>query len=67
MNAAPEPSTAQDSPGEPPSLAVASVRAAMERHGLPKYRQSAWLADAKKKFASSAEPNTFAGLAPATR
>ena len=46
MNAAPEPSTAQDSPGEPPSLAVASVRAAMERHGLPKYRQSAWLADA---------------------
>jgi len=29
-----------------PSLAVASIRALMERHGLPKYRQSAWLADA---------------------
>lgn len=29
-----------------PSLAVRSVRALMERHGLPKYRQSAWLADA---------------------
>jgi ActR/RegA family two-component response regulator len=28
------------------SLAVACVRALMERHGLPKYRQSAWLADA---------------------
>jgi CheY-like chemotaxis protein len=31
---------------EAPSLAVAGVRALMERHGLPKYRQSAWLADA---------------------
>ena len=29
-----------------PPLAVACVRALMERHGLPKYRQSAWLADA---------------------
>ena len=29
-----------------PSLAVSCVRALMERHGLPKYRQSAWLADA---------------------
>jgi ActR/RegA family two-component response regulator len=29
-----------------PSLAVACVRALMERHGLPKYRQSPWLADA---------------------
>ena len=29
-----------------PSLAVRCVRALMERHGLPKYRQSAWLADA---------------------
>ena len=28
------------------SLAVTCVRALMERHGLPKYRQSAWLADA---------------------
>jgi len=27
-------------------LAVRCVRALMERHGLPKYRQSAWLADA---------------------
>src|SRR3954467_12438071 len=26
-----------------PSLAVRCVRALMERHGLPKYRQSAWL------------------------
>lgn len=31
---------------EAPSLAVVCVRALMERHGLPKYRQSAWLADA---------------------
>src|SRR6478735_6742346 len=30
----------------PPSLAVSCVRALMERHGLPKYRQSAWLAEA---------------------
>src|SRR5689334_18004883 len=29
-----------------PSLAVTCVRALMDRHGLPKYRQSAWLADA---------------------
>ena len=29
-----------------PSLAVRYVRALMERHGLPKYRQSPWLADA---------------------
>jgi hypothetical protein len=27
-------------------LAVRCVRALLERHGLPKYRQSAWLADA---------------------
>ena len=31
---------------EGPSLAVRCVRALMERHGLPKYRQSPWLADA---------------------
>ena len=31
---------------ESPSLAVICVRALMDRHGLPKYRQSAWLADA---------------------
>src|SRR5215210_2050489 len=29
-----------------PLLAVRCVRALLERHGLPKYRQSAWLADA---------------------
>ena len=29
-----------------PNLAVRCVRALMERHGLPKYRQSPWLADA---------------------
>jgi len=28
------------------SLAVAGVRPLMERHGLPRYGQSAWLADA---------------------
>jgi len=29
-----------------PSLAVSFLRALMDRHGLPRYRQSAWLADA---------------------
>ena len=39
--------TTQDAPSaREPSLAVACVRALMERHGLPKYRQSAWLAEA---------------------
>src|SRR5665213_997172 len=33
-------------PDEASSRAVVSVRALMERHGLPKYRQSAWLASA---------------------
>jgi len=32
--------------GEGQSLAVRCVRALMERHGLPKYRQAPWLADA---------------------
>ena len=32
--------------GDSPSLAVMCVRALMDRHGLPRYRQSAWLADA---------------------
>ena len=32
--------------GDGLSLAVRCVRALMERHGLPKYRQSPWLADA---------------------
>ena len=41
MNAAPPPAV------EPAGLlAVRCVRALLERHGLPKYRQSAWLADA---------------------
>jgi DNA-binding transcriptional LysR family regulator len=31
---------------EPLPLAVRCVRALLERHGLPKYRQSPWLADA---------------------
>ena len=35
-----------DASDDTPSLAVRCVRALMERHGLPKYRQSAWLADA---------------------
>lgn len=37
-----------DPPGTPEtsSLAVRCVRALMDRHGLPKYRQSPWLADA---------------------
>jgi ActR/RegA family two-component response regulator len=41
-------STAPDggASADTPSLAVACIRALMERHGLPKYRQSAWLADA---------------------
>jgi CheY-like chemotaxis protein len=34
-----------DTSDDLPSLAVRCVRALMERHGLPKYRQSAWLAD----------------------
>lgn len=33
-------------PEPAPLLAVRCVRALMDRHGLPKYRQSAWLADA---------------------
>jgi ActR/RegA family two-component response regulator len=40
---APRPDVSENAPS---SLAVACVRALMERHGLPKYRQSAWLADA---------------------
>lgn len=37
---------AEPSPSDATPLAVQCVRALMERHGLPKYRQSAWLADA---------------------
>ncbi|NUZ05754.1 helix-turn-helix domain-containing protein [Piscinibacter koreensis] len=35
-----------DEPSATVPLAVRYVRALLERHGLPKYRQSAWLADA---------------------
>ena len=42
----PDPSNTAPQSEATPSLAVACVRALMERHGLPKYRQSAWLADA---------------------
>ncbi len=50
MNA-PGNDTADSGDASPPlsdatPLAVQCVRALMERHGLPKYRQSAWLADA---------------------
>src|SRR3982751_5014777 len=41
-----EPVRPSSSPDDPATLAVRCVRALMERHGLPKYRQSAWLADA---------------------
>ena len=41
-----DPSEVAAGPGEGPSLAVRCVRALMDRHGLPKYRQSPWLADA---------------------
>lgn len=34
------------SPEDDPSLAARCVRALMERHGLPRYRHSPWLADA---------------------
>jgi ActR/RegA family two-component response regulator len=41
------PEVVRSEAGDPSqSLAVACVRALMDRHGLPKYRQSAWLADA---------------------
>src|SRR6187431_1684621 len=47
MTTTPEPTTTGGgAAGDAPSLAVSFVRALMERHGLPKYRQSAWLADA---------------------
>ncbi|MEP7138727.1 MAG: helix-turn-helix domain-containing protein [Caldimonas sp.] len=48
MTSSPVESPDSDSaaPGEQPSFAVRCIRALMERHGLPKYRQSAWLADA---------------------
>ena len=43
MSSPAPPAPAQE---EATSLSVRCVRAVMERHGLPKYRQSAWLADA---------------------
>jgi ActR/RegA family two-component response regulator len=45
-NEAPEVHGSAPALPDAPSLAVQCVRALMERHGLPKYRQSAWLADA---------------------
>ena len=45
-NKAPEVHGSAPALPDAPSLAVQCVRALMERHGLPKYRQSAWLADA---------------------
>ena len=32
----------------PPSLAVQCVRSLLDHHGIPKYRQSAWLANAAR-------------------
>jgi ActR/RegA family two-component response regulator len=52
-------------PAEPSSLAVRCVRALMERHGLPKYRQSAWLADAMGLSYSQAH-RRLSGAAPWT-
>ena len=49
----------------PTSLAVACVRALMERHGLPKYRQSAWLADAMGLSYSQAH-RRMTGVSPWT-
>src|SRR5215217_3814805 len=49
----------------PASLAVACVRALMERHGLPKYRQSAWLADAMSLSYSQAH-RRMSGASPWT-
>lgn len=42
----PDPTKTEPQSEAAASLAVACVRALMERNGLPKYRQSAWLADA---------------------
>jgi ActR/RegA family two-component response regulator len=50
---------------EETSLAVRCVRALMERHGLPKYRQSAWLADATGLSYSQAH-RRLSGAAPWT-
>jgi ActR/RegA family two-component response regulator len=60
-DAAPDPAAAPDST----SLAVRCVRALMERHGLPKYRQSAWLADATGLSYSQAH-RRLSGAAPWT-
>src|SRR3982750_1606434 len=43
-----EPVRPSSSHDDPTTLAVRCVRALMERHGLPKYRQSAWLAGATR-------------------
>ena len=51
--------------GEEASLAVRCVRALLERHGLPKYRQSAWLAEATGLSYSQAH-RRLSGTAPWT-
>ena len=51
--------------GDEASLAVRCVRALMERHGLPKYRQSAWLAEATGLSYSQAH-RRLSGTAPWT-
>ena len=50
---------------EEASLAVRCVRALLERHGLPKYRQSAWLAEATGLSYSQAH-RRLSGTAPWT-
>jgi len=59
--------TAPEAPQEDDtgSLAARCVRALMERHGLPKYRQSAWLADATGLSYSQAH-RRLSGAAPWT-
>ena len=54
-----------DTPEGAQSLAVACVRALMERHGLPKYRHSAWLAEATGLSYSQAH-RRMTGVSPWT-
>jgi ActR/RegA family two-component response regulator len=61
MNPPPPPATED----ETLSLAARCVRALLERHGLPKYRQSAWLADATGLSYSQAH-RRLSGTAPWT-
>lgn len=63
--AVPETPPPDGNDNSPSSLAVACVRALMERHGLPKYRQSAWLADAMGLSYSQAH-RRMTGVSPWT-